>query len=525
MTDNKIGSHVVHKWRLKNGVWVPVIIDDLGMEKEVVWAPQAGSQDAFLSCPTLEVLYSGTRGPGKTDALLMDFAQHVGCGYGANWVGIIFRHSHPELRDIIEKSKHWYPLIFKGAFYNEIKFFWEWPTGERLYFSHFDTPTDYTKYHGHAFTWIGWEELTSWNTPDCYKSVFSLLRSTVPGIPKKIRATTNPHGVGHNWVKSRFRITTVDPKVVAGPVISDAKDIAGHLEPPRQVIFGFLEENKILLKSDPDYVQNLRQSARSEAQLQAWLYGSWDIVAGGMFDDIWHGYKDTILLKDFVPPPDWPIYRAYDHGSTKPFSVGWYTISDGSDIFANGKVRATLPGDLFRIREWYGWRGKEDEGTRMLVTDIARGIIEREIKYGWRSVDGSWCKVKRGPADTSIFDENNGVCIADDFERPVHINGVKHRGIVWERADKGPGSRQQGWEQIRRRLKATKRLDGEVRETPGLFILEPECYHWCRTVPVLPRDEIKVDDVDTKSEDHVGDETRYMLRYEPRTVGSRRVPV
>ena len=38
---------------------------------------------------------------------------------------------------------------------------------------------------------------------------------------------------------------------------------------------------------------------------------------------------------------------------------------------------------------------------------------------------------------------------------------IKHRGVVWERADKGPGSREQGWEQIRKRLKATKRPPGE----------------------------------------------------------------
>lgn len=509
---------VVEKWRLKDGVWRPWVRDATGELIETVWAAQQGSQEAFLACPTQEVLYSGTRGPGKTDALLMDYGQHVGQGYGANWVGVLFRHTHPELRDVIEKSKRWFKQIWGDqAFYNEIKFFWEWESGERLYFSHFNTIADYDKYHGHAYTWIGWEELTSWALPDCYKSVFSLLRSPVPGIPKKIRATTNPHGVGHNWVKDRFRITHVDPGKIADPVITDAKDDQGRPEPPRQVIYGFLAENKILLRSDPEYVTNLRTAARSEAQLQAWIYGSWDIVAGGMLDDIWHSHKDAIVVSGLNVPPEWPIYRAYDHGSSKPFSVGWYTVSDGSDVIIDGKVRATVPGDLFRIKEWYGWRGQANEGSRMLVADIARGIIEREIKWGWRSRDGKHVRVKRGPADTSIFDENNGVCIADDFEKPVFINGIKHRGIVWERADKGPGSRVQGWEQLRRRLKATKRIEGTIREVPGLFI-STECQHWLRTVPVLPRDEDKVDDVNTEAEDHVGDESRYMLRFEPRTL-------
>jgi hypothetical protein len=34
------------------------------------------------------------------------------------------------------------------------------------------------------------------------------------------------------------------------------------------------------------------------------------------------------------------------------------------------------------------------------------------------------------------------------------------------------------------------------------------CRHFIRTVPALPRDEVDMDDVDSRAEDHVGDETR-----------------
>jgi hypothetical protein len=60
--------------------------------------------------------------------------------------------------------------------------------------------------------------------------------------------------------------------------------------------------------------------------------GSWDIVAGGMFDDIWYEHRDTIIVDPFVIPKGWKIYRAYDHGPSKPFSVGWYAQSDGTDL-------------------------------------------------------------------------------------------------------------------------------------------------------------------------------------------------
>jgi hypothetical protein len=510
------------KYRLIRGEYVPVVLDYNGQEiKNVAWAPQPGSQVAFLAATEMEVLYEGTRGPGKTDALIMDFCQHVGQNFGAEWKGVLFRQTHPQLRDVVEKSKKWIKRIWPGAFYNEIKFFWEWESGERLYFSHFNSPSQYSDYHGHAYPWIGWEELTTWPNADCYKVMFSCSRSTIPGMPRKVRSTTNPYGVGHNWVKTRWRLP-VPPGYIIGPRIIDSFDDQGNREPPRRAIHGHLDENQLLLHSDPEYKNRIRAAARNESELHAWLDGSWDIVAGGMFDDIWYAYRDAIVVQPFEVPPTWTITRAYDHGSSKPFSLGWYAESDGTDlVFPDGSVRATVRGDLFRVKEWYGWRGQPNEGSRMLVADIARGIVQREIEWGWRAEDGSKCRVKRGPADTQIFDENNGVCIATDFEKKVLYKGVHHHGIEWERADKGPGSREQGWEQMRKRMKATKRPPNGYREIPGLFI-STDCVQWLRCVPVLPRDDVKLDDVNDEAEDHNGDETRYRLRYETRTIGTGR---
>jgi hypothetical protein len=47
-------------------------------------------------------------------------------------------------------------------------------------------------------------------------------------------------------------------------------------------------------------------------------------------------------------------------------------------------------------------------------------------------------------------------------------------------------------------------------EDPGMFIFS-NCTQFIRTVPVLPRDQKKTDDVDTEAEDHIGDETRYRV--------------
>lgn len=255
-----------------------------------VWSPQKGSQVVFLNCLFTECLYEGNRGPGKTDALLFDFLQDVGLGWGADWKGIIFRKTYPDLQDVIEKSRKWVKLIWPGATYNEAKSFWHWPTGEMLYFRQFAKPADYWKYHGHAYPWQAWEELCTYHDDGCFKSMFSCLRSTRVGMPRKVRATANPYGPGHNWVKLRYKLPIAGNKIM-GPVITDPGD-----DMKRIAIHGNLRENKILLHADPKYISNIKKAARNPAELRAWLYGDWNIVAGGAIDDIWYAKKDRIVL-------------------------------------------------------------------------------------------------------------------------------------------------------------------------------------------------------------------------------------
>lgn len=473
----------------------------------VIWAPQEGSQTTFLQCPVLECLFHGTRGNGKTDALLWAFGQHVGKGYGAAWRGIIFRQSYPQLADVQAKSEKWFRQCFPGAKFNKTKMQWEWPTGEVLLLRHMDKPSDYWNYHGHEYPFIGWEELCNWATDECYKSMFSCCRSSTPGVPKMIRSTTNPYGAGHSWVKDRWRLAGQWWKVI---MITDAVDVEGRPEPIRVAIPGNINENKILLEADPNYTSNIVASASNPAMAKAWLVGSWDIVAGGMFGDLWRPHHH--VKPRFKVPNGWRVDRSFDWGSSRPFSVGWWAQSDGSDYLdADGKWRSTVRGDLFRVAEWYGFTGKPNEGLQMLASEVAKGIVEREVKWGWKTP--TWSRVKPGPADSSIFTTENGNCVAVDMAKKVRLeNGMEYPGVTWSAADKRPGSRKPGWEQCRILLKqALPNKDGRPREKPGMFVFDT-CEQFLRVFPSLPRDEKDPDDVDTDSEDHIGDEVRYRVR-------------
>lgn len=459
------------------------------------WAPQPGSQFAFAMAwqQAFEVLYEGTRGPGKTDSLIMDFYQHVGRGFGAEWRGVLFRQTYPQLSDVIAKTEKWFPLVCPGAKYNRAEHVWTFPQGEVLMLRHMKNPADYWNHHGHAYPWIGWEELCNWPDDKCYKVMMSCSRSTRPGMPRAYRATTNPYGPGHNWVKARWRLPHGRGRIIRDSFVD------GYPEPPRLAIHGTLRENRILLHADPGYVQKIRSAARNASELAAWLEGSWDILAGGMFDDLWRG---EVHVVPSVPlqliPKGWKIDRAFDWGSSAPFAVCWFAESNGEPFVYNGRTYGKVRGDVYQIQEWYGWDGRtRNEGLRMLAVEVAQGIVDREEDWEIRK------RVKPGPADSSIFDDENGNCIARDMQR---------KGVRWNAADKGPGSRKQGWEQIRKRLKgALPPVEGGPREMPGFFVFD-WCYQTVETFPTLPRDDKDLDDVDTDAEDHIGDAIRYRIR-------------
>lgn len=490
--------------------WVETV-DGLRAEidgRPVAWAPQPGSQEAFLNCPVFEVLYEGNRGGGKTDALLMDFGQHVGRGYGIEWKGILFRHTYKDLEDVVTKSKKWFPKIWPSATYNESKMFWGWPRGEKLIFSYLEKPADYEHYHGHEYPWIAFEELTRWPDDKAYRAMMSCCRSPRRGIPRKFRATTNPYGVGHNWVKDRFQLPVQGGRT-CGPILLGEADPKTGRRLKRCAIHSDLHENRVFTSAQPDYQAQIMGAARNESERQAWIHGSWDIVAGGMFDDIWSPPHHVVPnFPAAAIPRTWRLNRAYDHGQSKPFSVGWWAESNGEPLTWDGVHYGQVPGDVFRVWEWYGWNGTMNEGLRMDARDIAQGILDRENDWG---IAG---RVHKGPADTQIFDDYQpGKSVAGD---------MKKRGVRWVPADKGPGSRKQGWEQMRTRLRAALPPASGPREEAGLFVCE-RCTQFLRTVPVLPRDEKKdLDDVDTESEDHIGDECRYRLREKRNTVAVKR---
>lgn len=504
-------------------------------EFNIVWEPLPGSQTLALTCPAQIIVFHGTRGPGKTDAQLMRFRRNVGQGFGKFWRGIIFDREYKNLDDLVAKSQRWFPEFKDGAKFHASKadYKWSWPTGEELFFRAIKKDSDYWGYHGQEFPFIGWNELTKYPNDNLFDAMMSCNRSSylppnhlvesgdydedgemimmVPeDMPLEVFATCNPHGVGHNWVKARFispgRPCEIQRKFVN--VFNPRTQRREEIEKTQVHIFGSYRENVYL---NPEYIAEL-ETITDPNKRRAWLMGDWDVMAGGMFDEEWDSQQH--ILEPFAIPTSWKVDRSFDWGSSKPFSVGWWAESDGTEyINKEGRRIQTIRGDTFRIREWYGTSGKANTGLRMLAEDIASGIVEKEINWGLRS------RAVPGPADNAIWDEHEGKSVAKSMYLAVNVLGKKHKGITWKRSNKSAGSRILGWEECRKMLANAKRpfiinADGErvygPREKPGLFCFN-HCEHFIKLFPTLPRDEDNPDDVDTESEDHIGDEVRYRI--------------
>ena len=440
----------------------------------VVWKPQEGPQTALLACPVYEVFYGGARGGGKTEASIGDWLAHSSL-YGEDAVGIFVRRKLTQLSEVIARTQKLFRKL--GAKYNGQHKTWTMQNGARLKFVYLERDSDAEEYQGHSYTRIYVEEATNFPSAGPINKLRATLRSGA-GVPVGMRLTGNPGGPGHNWVKARY----ITPNPNGYEIIREEMVLEGKvISLDRVFIPSKISDNRLVMENDPTYILRLKQSG-SEALVRAWLEGDWDIVDGAFFDE-WDPSKHILdsEVRHCIPKKA-TRFRAFDWGSAKPFSVGWYAVSDGTWKLPEGIV---IPKNaLVKYREWYGACGP-NKGLKMTADMVAMGIIEREKGE----------TVQYGVADPSIFVRDGGPSIAES---------MVIKKCSWRRAD---NKRKAGAEQMRQRLVGQ---DG----VPMLYFLE-DCVDTIRTIPSLQHSERDPEDVDTEAEDHAYDETRYAVMSRP----------
>lgn len=233
-------------------------------------------QTAFLLAPHLEVLYGGAAGGGKSEGGLAAFAQYADI---PPFKGAVFRRTFRDLAlpgALIDRAHEWWDNT--EAHWSSRDFSWSFPSGATLQFGYLDRDDDRFKYQSSEFHYIFFDELTQF-TELQYTYLFSRLRKLTRvslqekygldmEIPLRMRAASNPGGVGHEWVKKRFVGTKLKP--------------VHH--PQRLYIPATLEDNPSL--DQETYEQSLALLDKvTHKQLR---YGDWDIdPRGGKFQRHW----------------------------------------------------------------------------------------------------------------------------------------------------------------------------------------------------------------------------------------------
>lgn len=417
-------------------------------------------QKLFLSDTHRYVAFGGARGGGKSWAVRVKAALMA-----LRYPGIkimIVRRTYPELR-----ANHIIPMremLSDIASYHETSKEFRFPGGSRIMFRHCASEKDVDKYQGTETDILFLDEATQLT-----EAQFTRIRTCVRGanaFPKRIYVTCNPGGVGHAWVKRLF----IERSFTA-------------TENPEDYSFikSLVTDNSALLTQDAEYLKQLE--SLPEKLKKAWLYGDWNIFEGQFFEefsDRSEHYRDrrwTHVIEPFDIPREWTIYRSFDFGYSRPFSCDWWAV-DGDD-------RAYL------FRQFYGWNGNPNEGSRFNPYRIFEEIAK---------IEASDYRLNRkniiGIADPSIWDASRGESVAECAAKT---------GIHFSRGD---NSRIAGW------MQCHARLAFDEEGYPRVYFFKT-CEHAIRTIPLLQYSPTNAEDLDTTQEDHFADSFRYFCMSRP----------
>lgn len=439
-------------------------------DREVIFKPNPGPQTEFLAASEREVLYGGAAGGGKSYAILADALRDLA---HPQFRGLILRRTTEELRELVQKSQELYPKAIPGVKWSERKMQWTSPEGGTLWMSFLERDQDVLRYQGQAFNYIAFDELTQWPTPYPWNYMRSRLRST-SDLKLYMRATSNPGGPGHGWVKKMF----IDPAkwgesfwatdIETGETLVWPRGHSKEGTPlfKRRFIPAKLSDNPYLYNSG-DYEANLL--SLPEVERRKLLEGDWDIAEGAAFTE-WN--RNIHVIEPFEIPYGWRKFRACDYGYSSYAAVLWFAVSPEDQLIV--------------YRELYV--------SGVLASNLADMILDLESEDG---------PISYGVLDSSCWHKKG--------EGPSIAEVMMSRGCRWRPSDRSKGARVGGKNEVHRRLQVD-----EYTDEPGLVVF-PNCVNLIAQLPVIPLDKSNPEDVDTKSEDHLYDALRYGVMSRPKS--------
>ena len=406
---------------------------------------------------------------------------------------IIFRRTYPELRELIDRCRRDFHLVAPGTEWNENAKTFTFPNGYKYMLGAMEDEKDYLKYYGFEFTFIGWDELTTF-TEEQYDQMDTRLRSKDPVLSQMLwnRAGTNPVGAGVEWVKRRF-VDIAPPnrtvlKKVKVEVIDEETGQRRYEIKERKQIFipAKVTDNKSV--DAQEYAATLM--TKGVHITRKLLHGDWDMVDGAWVGELWD--PSVHVCKPFKIPRNWFKFRAGDYGYSWPglSSIGWWAVDPDGNMVCYRSLTVCRHNS-----EMLGYRIKEIE-------------LENE---DWDPYRGSFLT---GPLDSACWNQTGTI-------GPSIAETMLEIGVNWQKSTK---DRHAAAEQIRIRL---ARRTGPNLDVPGIRWFNT-CWNYVRdnrgnkvkvgpvvTIPMLQADETDPDVPDTKGNDHDWDQTAYACMSRP----------
>lgn len=412
--------------------------------------------------PAARVLgIGGAAGGGKTDALL-----GIGTVACLTWPKLqvgLFRRTFPELSGPGGAILRSLELLTGIARYTADNHRWTFPNGSVLQFCHCQREKDVHRYQSQQFDLLLVDEATHF-TEWQVRYLLTRNRATVDGVIPLCVMATNPGNVGHLWFREWF-VNLGAPGKTHG-YVTESGTIETH-----QFIPARLEDNQILERRDPGYRATLE--ALPDAERRALLLGDWDVFEGQVFKE-WR--RDLHVISPIALPSDAHRIVALDWGYAEPWCCLWMA-----------RCRLNVPPYSPEFSRRIVYREAYQAG----LTDPEQAERIHEL-----TADDEWIDVYA--ADPSMWTKRTtgkkAISSADVY---------KSLGITLSMGD---NNRIGGKRRVHEALALLP--DGY----PGLLIFE-NCRNLIRTLPALPYDDIRVEDVNTDAEDHPYDTLRYGLSY------------
>lgn len=395
--------------------------------QELAWKPLPTQQWA-LDCPSFELLFGGSKGGGKTQFLvaaplrMLSLADQKWRTTGQQQRTVrnmVFRKNLEDLRDMIAKTWALYPLLDPGAAFHEKEKYWRFSSGATVEMNHLDDPRSHERFNGQEFATLLVDEV-QFIPYEAYSYLLAQVRSKDPDYRKllMVRCTANPGGPHGDWVRRHFHI---DECPDGGRIFSHKVKLfdGSEREVTRTFIRSYLRDNPYIA-GDGTYEANLRASM-SPDEVRMYLDGDFDCVAGAFFS---HLLRSIHFVKSYPIPGSLDMMHSTDWGSSAPACTLWGARDYDNRILVIDELhRPGITGRTYgeAMREKYKFQKWSHERT-WLPEDFW-GVIDTQAmdRYG-----------SEATAAAGIMERGFRIFPADKLpgERPVGINQIKERLLM-----------------------------------------------------------------------------------------------